>query len=483
MYIHMHWSYRHPYAARTWTPADWHSYLTGLRSLGYEWVQVWPMLDAMPPEPTASDLVFLRQLGEVIRTAQDELGMRVAIVSCPNTIGNERSGGYSFAERPYFACEWKIDPGDPAAVDALLAGRRKQFAPISHADAVVVIDSDPGGYSGSTNEQFVDLMTAQIGVMRELNPASELIYWMHFGWENYNRFWELTSRWQPGDPPVHFDPEPRVFQETLALLKDRAPEPWSVLANNTPWGHREATEALGLAGRRCGLPYGLIEGEPTFPLANCNPALIANTMRGYARAEYPQGFLANAQTHVLQLPHTYLVAEHWLHGAAARPSMTAFGEQIIPGLGELIASAWGSLEGGETGRMRELASKLRRHVGEPHASGPSSGLLVGSADRFLEDLAMNLDVRAGLHEAAQAGSDEGTQAALRALMTVLRPYQKRLGFVDAYGGPLHAGLNQPAARLGDPQVNAVLADFDDWRDPSVRHGILPRLLDAVEACS
>jgi hypothetical protein len=108
---------------------------------------------------------------------------------------------------------------------------------------------------------------------------------------------------------------------------------------------------------------------------------------------------------------------------------------------------------------------------------------VGSADRFLEDLAMNLDVRAGLHEAAQAGSDEGTQAALRALMTVLRPYQKRLGFVDAYGGPLHAGLNQPAARLGDPQVNAVLADFDDWRDPSVRHGILPRLLDAVEACS
>ena len=27
----------------------------------------------------------------------------------------------------------------------------------------------------------------------------------------------------------------------------------------------------------------------------------------------------------------------------------------------------------------------------------------------------------------------------------------------------------------------VLAQFGDWRDPSVRHGVLPRLLDAVEA--
>lgn len=482
MYIHMHWSYSHPYAARTWGLDDWRSYLTGLRSLGYDFVQIWPMLDSMPPEPTASDRAFLDRLGQVIRMAQDEMGMRVAIVSCPNTIGNAKSHAFGFEERPYFECEWKVDPKDPAAVEALLAGRRRQFAPICHADAVVIIDSDPGGFIGSTNEEFVALMAGQIAVMREHNPASELVYWMHFGWENYNRFWEATSRWQPGEPRVPLQPEPGVFHETLSLMRERIPEPWSVLANGSLWGHRDATEVLGLAGKRCGLHYGLIEGEPTFPLTNCDPARIGQAMQGYLQADFPRGFLANAQTHALQLPHTYLVAEHWLRAQDARPNLAAFAEQVIPGLGESIASAWMALESADAPRMRALSGELRRLVGAPHATGVSSGLLLGGADRFLEDLALNLDVRAGFAEVtAEAGSAAGLRAALRGLLAALRPYQQRLGFTDAYGGPLHAGLNQPAARLGDPDVSAVLAQFDDWRNPAIRHGILPRLFDAVEA--
>jgi len=33
--------------------------------------------------------------------------------------------------------------------------------------------------------------------------------------------------------------------------------------------------------------------------------------------------------------------------------------------------------------------------------------------------------------------------------------------------------------LRDPGIDAVLRDLDDWRDPSVRHGIVLRLLDAL----
>lgn len=481
MYIHMHWSYNHPYAARTWELEDWRSYLTGLRSLGYDFIQIWPMLDSMPPEPTASDLAFLEKLGRVIRMAQNEMGMKVTIVSCPNTIGNENSSSYGFEDRPYFSCERKLNPADPADVEVLLAGRRKQLTPLSHADAIVVIDSDPGGYIGSTNEEFVSLMTRQIAVMRELNPTAELIYWMHFGWERYNRFWEATQRWQPGDPPVIFDNEPRVFQETLILARDRVPEPWSVLANSSLWGHREATDALGMADKRCGLHYGLIEGEPTFPFTNCNPTMIAEVMRGYAPRDYPRGFLANAQTHVLQLPHTYLVAEHWLKGPQAEPDLAGFAEDIIPGLGATVADAWVSVESADAPLMRSLAVKLRSAVGTPHPEGASSGLLIGSADRFLTDLATNLDVRAGFAElGAELGTGGDTRPALRSLLEVLRPYQQRLGFTDAYGGPLYAGLNQQVARLDAPEINAVLGQFEDWRDPAGRHGITPRLLEAVE---
>ena len=34
MYVHQHWPYNHPYAARTWAYEDWHGYLDGLHRLG-----------------------------------------------------------------------------------------------------------------------------------------------------------------------------------------------------------------------------------------------------------------------------------------------------------------------------------------------------------------------------------------------------------------------------------------------------------------
>ena len=52
----------------------------------------------------------------------------MAIVVCPNTIGNEASGEYTFADRPCFVCEKTVDPKDRPAVESLLAGRRNQLA-------------------------------------------------------------------------------------------------------------------------------------------------------------------------------------------------------------------------------------------------------------------------------------------------------------------------------------------------------------------
>lgn len=477
MYVHMHWSYKHPYAARTWRMEDWRNYLQGLRSLGYDFLMVWPMLDSMPPTPNESDRAFLAKMGEVIRMAQREYAMKVAVVACPNTIGDEKSAAYSFEGRPYFACERKINPKDKAAVEVFVSGRRRQFPAIAHADALAVIDSDPGGYIGSTNDEFVSLMAEQIGAFREVNPRAELIYWMLFGWEGYNRFWAETERWKPGNPPAQVHVTAQCFRTTLSLMQEQIPEPWSLLSSMP--AHLEATEAMGLVPKRCHFPYAVIEGEPTFPMTNCDPKSVADRMKGYSPAQFPRGFMANAQTHALQLPHTYLVAHHALHGSTP-PDLTAFAERVLPGQGERIARAWGAIASGNPETQRSCAREVREEVARPHATGDCSGLLFGPPDRFLTDLAMNLEVRAGMGDLKAAlDAKDDARPSLRRLLEALCPYQERLGFVDAYGGPLSAGLNAQVARLNDPRINAVLEQFHDWRNPAIRHGILPRLLKAV----
>jgi len=49
--------------------------------------------------------------------------MKVAMVVCPNTIGNERAFDYDFTDRPCFVCETRIDPSDPAQLEMFLPAR------------------------------------------------------------------------------------------------------------------------------------------------------------------------------------------------------------------------------------------------------------------------------------------------------------------------------------------------------------------------
>src|SRR5690348_109264 len=142
MYVHTHWAYNHPYAARTWTLQDWEGYLAGLAALGYDFILLWPQLDCMPVEPNASDRAYLAKVAQVIDLAHDTYHMRFGIVAAPNTIGNDKSPAYAFEDRPYFVCEHKVNPKDPQAVAQFLAGRRRQLAPLGHADAFFMIDSD-----------------------------------------------------------------------------------------------------------------------------------------------------------------------------------------------------------------------------------------------------------------------------------------------------------------------------------------------------
>jgi hypothetical protein len=482
-YVHTHWGYNNPYAARTWTLHNWRDYLSGLQGLGYDTVQVWPLLDSMPLPLTASDRAFLDRLRQVIDLAHDEFDMRTIMCANSNVMGNETAAEYEFEVRPYFASEAKLDPSDPDHLAALRNHIQAAFAYLWRTDGMSIIDSDPGGFVGSTNREFVDLMCMKIAAVRELNPQIELFYWMHVGWESYNQFWQDVRSWD--DP--HSRPEIRwdldVYVDTLEHMVGRVPEPWGLYVNNLL--HFQATEQLGLQEKRLQLPYGLIEGEPTFPLTNWDPErmdrFVNHYFPDYSPDLFPRGRMGNAQTHCLQLPHTYLFAHLARGGTLDTADLSLFAADLLPDCAGLVATGWRLLEEPAPEAQMARAQELEAAAAREQRVGRLSGLLFGDGRRFLIDLAMNLRVRSRLHALRAAiEADRNIVKAVRDFLDDFRPYQERLGFQDAYGGPLYTGLNEQVLKLHDPVVDEACQSFTNWANPAVRNGALTRLLDALD---
>ncbi|MHB0999122.1 MAG: hypothetical protein ACYC27_07740 [Armatimonadota bacterium] len=475
MYVHMHWGYSHPYAARTWTMDDWRGYAQGLSALGYNMIMIWPMFETMPEPLTPSDKAHLIKIRNVIDLLHSDFGMRVLITLGPNTIGNEKAGDYTFETRPFFSSDLRLNPGSKDDMDRLMLVRRTLFEYLPNSDGYVIIDSDPGGYIGSTNEEFTNLLWRHLDVIKEYNPKAMLFYWMHVGWETYNRMWQKI---QEEKGPIDLQFTVKDYEEVIAGLMKRPNENWAVTSGMPV--HQEAIAKFGVQDRTMFFPYGVVEGEPTFPLTNYYPDWEGEMLKRYNPCDMQQGAMANAQTHVVQLPATYMYS-HFINGGTLEDmDLVGFADGLIPGIGQLIADSWVSMYSGDTAKMRELASNVDGKVDARYEQGPYSGLLFGSAKRFLEDLAMQLRYRAASVDLINIMESEGDwKPILKDLHTTWSAWQKRTGFVDAYGDV--QGIHAALRKLEDPGINAVLFDFEDWSNPSVRHGILIRLLDAIGA--
>ena len=316
-------------------------------------------------------------------------------------MGNQQAADYTCHARPYFRCERKIDPRDSEEVQQFLTARERVFKLIADADTLTIINSDPGGYVGSSNAEFVGLVQRQVELFRRFNEHASFAYWMLYGWETYNDFWARMAACKRQDSVLEH-PSPAseldvdVFVETLTLLRDRVAEPWEVYVGFDE--HFEATKRLGMVDKRAYFPYGLIESEPSFPLIEYSPAAIAAGVARLSADARPRGLLGNAQTHCLQLPHLYLFAHYGRGGTEHNIAIPEFGDSLLPGHGAMLARAWQAIGGGDPQAQRSLAATVRSRIGGSHRLGPCLGLLFGDADRFLRDLADNLLVCAALIE-------------------------------------------------------------------------------------
>ena len=480
MYIHMHWGYGHPYAARTWTFDDWHSYASGLAALGYDLIMIWPILETMPDPPTASDVAHLEKLAAVIDMLHDEFGMTVLITAGAITVGNDKAADYSFEERPFFKTDLRLDPSDGNAVDMLMRVRRTLYGYLKNADGMVIIDSDPGGYAGSTNAEFTMLLRRHMGMIADVNADAHLYYWLWAGWESYNAFWDNLEKTGETALTENLADCESVVSDLLEWPDDRC----KLLVCNRE--QQELAARLGVLGRSIYFPYGAVEGEPTFPLTNCSPPDIEAAIGGYPWGHPYMGSMANSQTHVAQLPGAYLFAHFAGGGTEGTVDLPGFAGELVPGAGDAIADAWAAIGENDGVRAREIAARVvtvRERLDADCGARPGkySGLLMGDPVRFLRDIEMQLAFSADMSDFADAaGNERDSRTELAALIASWSAWMGRTGFVDAYLGPVEARLHGALRTLSDARIDAVLDDFDDWRDPAVRNGIVPRLLTALK---
>ena len=447
MYVHTHWHYNRPYAARTWTLDDWRGLLSGLRGLGFNFVQIWPQVDTMPDPLTASDRAHLARLSRVIDMAHDDFGMKVIVGACANTLGNDKAGGFSFENRPYFVGERKINPGSPSEVNELFRRRREVLEPLCRADGLWVIDSDPGGYAGSPPEEFVALLGRYRGVLDSLRPGIELIYWMWFGWS------AGTNREES-------------WRAVLAGLKNLNPEPWSMhvcLPEHVP-----VAREMGVLDRACSFRYGAIENEPSMPWTRHEPERL---FRELGSVPGPRGALGNAQTYPVQLPHIYYFSHFSRGGTPANADLEGFAERLLPGRGPAIAAAFRAM-GQSTVEEIQSAGRALDAV-KPGQPGDLGGLLFGSPERFLNDLRVQLRLRAAEQRLDEAKGQDALRKALREICRPLVAWCECHGFTDY-------GWLTPVSKIGTAaetlHIEGVAKLFHEGHAEDHRHGFMTRLL-------
>jgi len=433
MYVHQHWPYRHPYAARTWTLDDWHGYIDGLRRLGYNTVLIWPVLETMPEPLTESDRANLVRIAKVIDMAHDEFGMRAYLALCPNVVADSAVAlQASFERRHFFHCDLRVNPADKDAVARMMRWRESLFRPLAKTDGVFIIDSDPGGYPNSTNEEFAGLLMEHRRMFDRLRPGIELVYWVWAGWPAYGRYYATeTFAWG----------EAREFQSILTLLKEMKPEPWG-LAHGL-----EYARAVGLADKVINLRYGAIEDEPSFPLTNFG----GDSAYDGGKALGPRGIMGNAQTHCVQLPNTFAFARGAMGKPVTEADYVAFADGLIGGRGAAIVEAWKALSGSDPNRMRATAEKLERLSNETLTPGALKGLLFGDARRFVIDLVLQLRYQAAFVALAQAVSrNEPWPTPLAEYLTALEAWYAQHGYQNYWGSAADVLL-----KLNAPEINEV----------------------------
>lgn len=428
LYLHQHWRYNNPYATWSWSVEDWKHSIDLAAYMRVNLVMFWPHMDMLAPPLTPAEHDRLADLREVIDYAHRERNIKVWLIEAPNVmLDSKEAKALPLEGRDYYAFHYKgkglKNPGDLKDFEAMMANRTALYKDVPNADGYGYIDSDPGGWDGSPSSAFVDLLVGNRKLLNQYHQQpsqAALLYWVWGSWGTGT----VEENWR----------------NAMADFQNRVSPPRQFLLGWAP--HVTIAKELGVLGESIFFPYGVIEGEPTFPLTSINFAEIRRSLDFASAQNGLEGVMANAQTLFVQIPNLYCFFSAAWTGTVPesdRTSLRSLARLILPSHSELLADGWTQLNGVDSATALSIAAKLEAlaHGAQTGRAGTLGESIFPDQLLIVRDLATMLRIHAGaLNVKEQVEKGRPASEVSEALNTYFREmlnWQKNNGFFGAYG--------------------------------------------------
>ncbi len=298
------WPFKHPYSFRSWREADWKRYADILSYQGVNLFYIWPFMEIIPLPLSKEDEQYLQEFRRVVDYAQREHGMQVWLMQSANRVATTNLNVPDPRNRPYWRYDFQVDqnPGDPEQFQKIMDSREALYRIVNNVDGVCTIDSDPGGWKGSSIGEYVQILRGCRSLLDKHNihkSETKLINWLWFGW---------------GHTTPAFDVERQ--RQTIREFKRDLPEPWMLVAGYEsllPMCREE-----GVLNKTIFLRYGAIEDEPSYPgtqLGFNSIKRVFDVLKDYpemaAGPGKSNGVMGNVQCPLVQFPNVF----HFLNSA------------------------------------------------------------------------------------------------------------------------------------------------------------------------
>ncbi len=443
------WPMHRPYSFRSWNENDWCRYIDMLAHMGANLVYLWPFMDIMPVPLSAEDEEYLHEFRRVVDYAQKQHGMEVWIMQSANRVARDTCGVADPRHRPYWRpSQADRNPADPAEFAAIMESREALYRIVNNVDGVCTIDSDPGGWLGSPVSDYMKILRGCRALLDKHNihgRDAKIINWLWTGWGHRLEI--------PGNLSV--------IADTVRAMKAEMPEPWRLIAGTE--AYLPICQAEGVLDHTIYVPYGAIEGEPSYPWTNIGLGGIDGLFAGAAKYPGLLGVMGNTQCPLLQFPRVRAFLQlAWDPSAAQRSEedrLLDVSRELYGDHAELIARCFAAVCTGGPEQLEAVANRLDRLVraGELGPPGVLGQSLFPDPGFVARSLLMQLRVRLAAERLYDAVAD-GAKAAeclqrVEALLDAYLAWDDAHGWHELWGpGPWQLG-NLPA----DPRFVAALS--------------------------